>query len=223
MKIKFRSLVSLIIPLCALSACSYRGETKPLRDGDFLLRESYQKRDDSFEVIDQHLTAKDSFCIVFSLEGCSACERFYEGFEKVAIESKVLTFQLEAPQKMDDMTKLFDKYPDLKTEYTPSFYVVNEGKIESIPYEQIDSENRLRNTLKRKVSLTDNYYFETPEVDFKLALEKAQLDEATLFELDFANASQASKYQTAKQETSGPIFVHQKAGLSDIQISKISK
>lgn len=220
---KFRSLLSLIVPLCALSACSYRGEVKPLRDGDFLLRDSFELRNDTFEVVDQHFQAKDSFCLYFSLEGCSSCEKFLEGFQKVAIESKILTFHLEAPQKAEDMTKLYEKYPELKTEYSPSFYIVNEGKIESIPYDQINSENRLRNTLKRKVSLADNYYFEAPEVDFRVALEKAQLNEATLFELDFGNASQVSKYQTTKAEISGSLFVHQKAGLSDIQISKIVK
>ncbi len=220
---KIRSLLSLIVPLCALSACSYRGEVKPLRDGDFLIRDSFEIRNDTFEVVDQHFQAKDSFCLYFSLEGCSSCEKFLEGFKTVAQESKILTFHLEAPQKADDMTKLYEKYPELKSEYSPSFYVVNDGKIESIPYDQINSENRLRNTLKRKVSLVDNYFFGAPEVDFSLALEKAQLNEATLIELDFSNASQVSKYQTAKAETSGPLFVHQKAGLSDIQISKISK
>ena len=220
---KIRSLLSLIVPLCALSACSYRGEVKPLLDGDFLIRDSFEIRNDTFEVVDQHFQAKDSFCLYFSLEGCSSCEKFLEGFRTVAQESKILTLHLEAPQKADDMTKLYEKYPELKSEYSPSFYVVNKGKIESIPYDQIKSENRLRNTLKRKVSLVDNYFFESPEVDFLLALEKAQLNEATLIELDFSNASQVSKYQTTKSETSGPLFVHQKTGLSDIQISKISK
>ena len=220
---KIRSLLSLIVPLCALSACSYRGEVKPLRDGDFLIRDAFEVRNDTFEVVDQHFQAKDSFCLYFSLEGCSSCDKFLEGFKKVAQESKILTFHLEAPQKAEDISKLYEKYPELKSEYSPSFFVVNEGKIESIPYDQINSENRLRNTLKRKVSLVDNYFFEAPEVDFSLALEKAQLNEVTLIELDFSNASQVNKYQTAKSETSGPLFVHQKAGLSDIQISKITK
>ncbi len=76
---KKRSLFALLIPLCALSGCSYRGDAKPLRDGNLLLSESFTSRDDTFEVVDQHIKAMDTFCIYFSLEGCSACERFTEG------------------------------------------------------------------------------------------------------------------------------------------------
>jgi len=220
---KKRSLITLLIPLCALSGCSYRGEAKPLRDGNLLLSESSTPREDTFEVVDQHIKAKDTFCIYFSLEGCSACERFTEGFKEVVQENKILTFHLEAPNKADDMLKLYEAYPDFKTSYSPSFFLVNEQKIEEIPYEQINSESRLRNTLKRKVSLIDRYYFEGENIDFTTALNKAGLSEVTLIELDFAVANQVDIYYAYRLEYDEPMFIHQKTGLEQIQISKIFK
>ena len=86
---KKRSLLSLIIPLCALSGCSYRGDYKPLRDGDLLLREAFEIRDDSFANVDRHIKANDTFCIYFSKEGCSACEDFLDGFKEVVQEKPV--------------------------------------------------------------------------------------------------------------------------------------
>ena len=220
---KKRSLLSLIVPLFTLSGCSYRGDYKPLRDGNLLFAESFVERDDTFKIVDEHIKANDTFCIYFSLEGCSACERFVEGFKEVVQENKILTFHLEAPQKADDMLSLYEAYPDFKVDYSPSFFIVDQGKIESIPYDKINSETRLRNTLKRKISLVDQYFFESEIVDFVEALEKAQLQEATVIELDFANQNQVNQYKIAKAQTEGPLFIHQKEGLLDIRISKVTK
>lgn len=220
---KKRSLVSLIIPLCALSGCSYNGDAKPLMDGDLLLRESFVVRDDSFTTIDSHIKAKDTFCLYISLEGCDSCALFENGLKKVAEENKVLTFHMETPQKKDDIISLTSAYPAFDIQYFPSFFIVQGTNIEKIPYEQVNSESRLRNTLKRKIMLTNNYYFESETVDYVAALNKANLNEATLVQLDFSNGDQIAKYQTVKNETDEPLFIHQKPGLSDIQISKVTK
>ena len=220
---KKRSLLSLIIPLCALSGCSYRGDYKPLRDGDILLREAFEIRDDSFANVDRHIKANDTFCIYFSKEGCSACEDFLHGFKEVVQENKILTFHLETPHKKDDMIALFQAYPDFDVNYSPSFFVVDAGKIECIPYDQINSESRLRNALKRKVSLVDQYYFEAETVNFKAALEKTELSEVTLLELDFSNDISVNLYKTYKANHDEPLFIHQEDGLTGMHISKVIK
>lgn len=220
---KFRSLIGLLIPLCALSGCSYNGEAKTLLDGDLLLRDKFEIRDDSFDVIDQHLKAKDSFCLYISLEGCSSCAKFLEGFQDVVMENKILTYHLEAPSKSDDIKKLYAAYPAFETNYSPSFFVINEGAVESIPYDQINSANRLRNTLRRKVTLTNHYLFESENVDFNSALTKLGINEATLVELDFKDQEQVTQYKTIKGSVEGTLFIHQKNGLTQLKTSKISK
>lgn len=220
---KKRSLLSLIIPLCALSGCSYRGDYKPLRDGDALLAGSFVMRYDSFKVIDEHIKANDTFCLYLSLEGCSSCEKFLEGFKVVNQENKVLTFHMESPQNNADLAKLFEAYPDFNNGEYPSMYIVDQGKIESLPFDKVNSETRLRNTLKRKISLVDQYYFSSPVFDYVEALEKAGLTQATLIELDFGSPAQIGRYKTVKEETEGPLFIQQKDGLLDIRISTISK
>ena len=220
---KKRSLLSLIIPLCALSGCSYRGDYKPLRDGNLLFADGFVDRVGSFKEIDQHMKANDTFCLYFSLEGCSACAKFLEGFKEVNQENRVLTYHLEVPQNSEEIASIYEAYPDFKTDYTPSFFIVDQGKVESVPYDKVNSETRFRNTLKRKISLVDHYFFDLEIVDYVEALEKAGLEKATLIELDFNNAPQVGKYKTAKSKTEGPIFIHQKDGLLDIKISTISK
>lgn len=220
---KKRYLLSLIVPLCTLSGCSYRGEAKPLRDGDLLLRGEYVVRADSFEQIDAHIKANDTFCVYFSLENCDACELFEHGFKNVVSENKILTFHLERPSQYSDIQNLFNAYIDFATDTYPSFFLVQGTKVEPFSYYSIDSESRLRNTLKRSVSLVDNYFFEATGVDFALALTKANLESATLIELDFASSVQVEKYKTIKQEKTGPLFVHQKVGLADVEVSQITK
>ena len=220
---KKRSLLSLIIPLCALSGCSYRGDYKPLRDGTLLFSDSFVSRDDTFEEIDLHMKALDTFCVYLSLDGCSSCAKFEEGFKVVNQENKVLTFQMESPRDNDDLAKLLAAYPDFNNGVFPALFIADQGKVEYLPYDKVNSESRLRNTLKRKISLVDHYFFGEGIVDFAEALEKTEFTQATLIELDFANANQVSHYKTAKAQTEGPIFIHQKAGLLDIKISTISK
>ena len=220
---KKRWLLSFIVPLFAISGCSYRGDATPLRDGNLLLSDQYVQRDDSFAQIDHHLQAGDTFCVYLSLEGCSACERFEGGFKEVVVENKVLTFHLEYPKRSADMTALCEKYPAFNTDYSPSFFIIENKNIEVISYDTINSASRLRNTLKRKISLVNEYYFEGENIDFTSALNKTDLSEVTLIKLDFENDNCKQKYKDYKSEHNEALFIYQKPGLHDLEISKLSK
>lgn len=218
---KSHRLLAFILPLVALSGCSYRGDAKPLLDGDFLMRGSYEVRSDSFAVIDQHIKSNDSFCIYFSLEGCSACSRFEEGFRVVNEENKILTFRLDYADKKEEIDLIYATYPELKVDYTPSFFVCEGSKFTELEYSSINSESRFRNTLKRKVSISNHYFFEH-EVNYQEALNKTEFNSATVIEFDPNNQEQLTQYhEELKKE--GAIFIRYKAGLTSISITQISK
>ena len=218
---KSHRLLAFILPLVALSGCSYRGDVKPLQDGELLMRGSYEVRSDSFAIVDQHIKANDSFCIYFSLEGCSACEEFDEGFREVIIENKLLTFHLDYANKKDEIDQIYASYPELRSQYAPSFFICEGVKFTELEFSTINSESRFRNTLKRNVSLSDHYFFEN-EVNYQEALNKTEFTSATVIELDPANEEQLGKYhEELKKE--GAMFIRYKVGLPSISIGQITK
>ena len=222
MKIRVHYLLSLALPLTMLSGCSYRGSVKPLQDGDFLLRDSYVVRVDTFETVQQHMKAGDSFCLYLSQSGCGSCEEFEKGFKVVNAENKILTLHLSYTTHHDDIKKLFNLYPELYTETAPSFAIAENGTFTDVPFHQINNASRLRNALKSRVSLSNHYYFENA-CDYKAALGKANVNEATVIEYNPNSDEQISVYQSTLNSKDGAVFIHPNPSLENIQIYQITK
>lgn len=219
---KARRLVSLLLPLVALSGCSYRGDAKPLQDGDFLVRDSYVVRHDTFEELDRHAKANETFLVYMSLEGCSACESFEEGFREVVSENKLLTLHYEFIADKAEIDQMVVDYPNLKAQEAPALFLMEGPKITTFDYDSISSESRLRNALKKKVSLSNHYYFKN-ETNYQVALEKGEFDEATVIELNPTDHDQLTIYHQTLDSTESAVFIRHNTSLTSIQISKISK
>ena len=218
---KLRYLLALFIPLTALSGCSYSGELKPLQDGEFLIRGDYEVRDDSFDDVEFHMNAGNTFCVYFSQDGCSECESFDPGFRDINKDNKLLTLHLNATTRLQDINHLIETYPSF-SRTTPSFYIVQGTDITELKYSQINSKTKFANNLKRTVSLSQHYYFEKT-FDYQKALENGHLDQATLIEVDLTNETQKSEYHSILKDTSGPIFIRHRSDISSIQKSVIAK
>ena len=215
-------LLALLIPLTALSGCSYNGEHKPLQDGDFLVRDSYEVRHDTFEELNQHVKSNDTFTVYFSLPGCSACERFEEGFKEVSKETKILTLHYEYGTDATEINQIFINYPTLQSEESPAFFLMNGSQVEQMKYAEISNATKLRNKLKRTVSLSNHYFF-SKAADYSVALSKTNFKEATVVEFNPTNSDQVSSYRKILDEDKGLIFIRHNQELETISVSKISK
>ena len=216
-------LLLLVTPLAILSACSYSGDVDITLNGDQLLSGSVIIGDNSFETIDSHIKAGDSFCLWISQDGCSACETFYDVFKEVNGELNILAFHFNITTQRPEVSKFFEAYPDMTTDYSPAFYVISGRTFTIIPYSKLSSTTKFKNALRDEITFSQRYYFESTNPDFNVALDKIGFTKATVIEVDLGNVSHSTQYKSCFESLEAPYFIHQINGLETFNTFAISK
>lgn len=206
MKIRLKHLLSLVLPLIALSGCSYRGSINAMQDGNILMSESYERHIDTFETVDCHIKLGHPFCLFISMDGCYECEKFEENLPSVIESNKLLLLHLEIKNGSNEVNRFFEAYPEAKPENLPSVIIVEGRNFNILPFEQINSKSRFVNTLKRNISLTNRYYV-TGDYGFMSVFNKTGLDNAALIMFNSKMEDHIQKYNEKLSTIEGPLIV----------------
>ena len=194
--------VLLLTPLLLSSCGEFKGNTPGLRNGDILylnVDNPNYYRDSSFKMIDTLIESKQEYILMFTREGCSACNEFKPVLDKYIKESKQLVYRYDISSS-DFTTEFIPKYCDSffpnKEVLTPTIFVSDGENISKLDNNRFKTKPMFK-VMMRKTLYETNVYSFTRFAPLKSFMDENK--ESTIYLLDRNVTKAVNSYNEIKE------------------------